>query len=465
MDVNRRSVLAAREIGCGRARLETFCCMMDMPPPVAAVSFRSHVTKVYQSVKERCSKSMHKAQQLVKKFKKDLGQAEEIVNTTVSCDATWQRRGFASLFGVVFVISELTGQVLDYEFLSKTSTSCRLHAFDDPAGSKFQTFWEKHQHRCDANYTGSSPSMETYGAVDLWKRSLEYKLRYLTSIGDGDSKSFKGVTEAEPYAPEYKVEKSDCVGHVQKRMGSALRKIKKDHGKRKLSDSRTIGGAGRLTEQLCDDFQRYYGNAIRNNLGDLQSMVKATKAILHHSWSTDEAPDHDYCPEGESSWCKFQRANALGQTPPAHRTTIPKAIGKVIQPVFNRLSEESLLRRCLKGSTQNRNESLHATIWDRCPKHQSGTPKTVETAVCLAVINFNEGAEPLADIVQEMGLERGYYTVKGLRKRDCRRLYHANLKHSEKGKKRRKRLRNIKKGFEDKKKQREGNTYESGAFD
>lgn len=183
--------------------------------------------------------------------------------------------------------------------------------------------------------------------------------------------------------------KSDCVGHVQKRMGSALRKVKKDHGKRKLSDGRTIGGAGRLTEQLCDDFQRYYGNALRDNLGNLQGMVKATKAILHHSWSTDETPDHDYCPEGESSWCKFQRANALGQTPPAHRTTIPTAVGKVIQPVFDRLSEESLLRRCLKGSTQNRNESLHATIWDRCPKSQSGTPKIVETAVCLAVINFN----------------------------------------------------------------------------
>jgi hypothetical protein len=67
--------------------------------------------------------------------------------------------------------------------------------------------------------------------------------------------------------------KSDCVGHVQKRMGSALRKVKKDHGKRKLSDGRTIGGAGRLTEQLCDDFQRYYGNAIRDNLGNLQGMV------------------------------------------------------------------------------------------------------------------------------------------------------------------------------------------------
>ena len=140
MDVNRRSVLAAREIGCGRARLETFCCMMDMPPPVAAVSFHSHVTSVYKSVREKCSESMQKARQLVKKLEKELGQAEEIINTSVSCDATWQRRGFASLYGVVFIISELTGQVLDYEFLSKTCTTCRLHAFEDPGSLEFQLF-------------------------------------------------------------------------------------------------------------------------------------------------------------------------------------------------------------------------------------------------------------------------------------------------------------------------------------
>ena len=106
MDVNRRSVLAAREIGCGRARLATFCCMMDMPPPVAAVSYGKHVKSVYQSVKKRCSESMHKAQQLVKRLEKDLGQTEEIVNTSVSCDATWQQRGFTSVSSLLYLNSQ-----------------------------------------------------------------------------------------------------------------------------------------------------------------------------------------------------------------------------------------------------------------------------------------------------------------------------------------------------------------------
>ena len=83
----------------------------------------------------------------------------------------------------------------------------------------------------------------------------------------------------------------------------------------------------------------------------------------------------------------------------------------------------------------------------------------------MAVINFNDGVEPLADIMQKMGLDSGSYTVKGLRKRDHKRSYHAKLKTSEQGKKRRKRLRNVKKGFEDKRKQKEGLMYQAGAFD
>ena len=32
-------------------------------------------------------------------------------------------------------------------------------------------------------------------------------------------------------------------------------------------------------------------------------------------------PDHVFWPVGATSWCKFQRANALGETLPAHHHT------------------------------------------------------------------------------------------------------------------------------------------------
>ena len=230
--------------------------------------------------------------------------------------------------------------------------------YQDHSSPAYEKFIEQHKADCLSNYTGSSPVMEPHGAIILWKRSLDYNLRYVTFIGDGDSKSYQNVCQEKPYGSEYPVEKSDCIGHVQKRMGTALRKIKKDYRGTKLSDGCTIEGAGRLTETLCDDFQNYYGQAIRNNVGDLEGIKNAVKAILQHSMSTDENPMHAFCPEGENSWCKFQRASALGLMPPAHRTTIPKAVGEVIAPIFDRLGDKSLLERYLKGNTQNPNESL-----------------------------------------------------------------------------------------------------------
>lgn len=63
------------------------------------------------------------------------------------------------------------------------------------------------------------------------------------------------VVSAQSYSPEFTVEKLECVGHVQKRMGSRLRKLKTQFGKRQLSDDKTIGGRGRLTNADVSEIQ------------------------------------------------------------------------------------------------------------------------------------------------------------------------------------------------------------------
>ena len=55
--------------------------------------------------------------------------------------------------------------------------------------------------------------------------------------------------------------KKDCVGHIQKRMGIALRRLKDDHKGEKLLDGKTIGGQGRLSIGLINSLQNYYGDA------------------------------------------------------------------------------------------------------------------------------------------------------------------------------------------------------------
>ena len=46
---------------------------------------------------------------------------------------------------------------------------------------------------CEINHKGSSVSMEKEAVVQLFSRSLDYKLRYIRILGDGDSKSYAAV--------------------------------------------------------------------------------------------------------------------------------------------------------------------------------------------------------------------------------------------------------------------------------
>ena len=80
---------------------------------------------------------------------------------------------------------------------------------------------------CKANYTGSSPAMEVEGIRRIWLRSKKkLKLRYTYFISDGDSKGYNMLTKLKPYGIRVKIVKHECVGHVQKRIGAAFRKLK-----------------------------------------------------------------------------------------------------------------------------------------------------------------------------------------------------------------------------------------------
>ena len=90
--------------------------------------------------------------------------------------------------------------------------------------------------------------MEKDGTVSIFLHSVEIrKLRYTTFVGDGDSSSFGAVVNAvnSKYGDQYPVEKEDCIGHIQKRLGTALRTYKNKRHGAVLSDSKSTGGKGR----------------------------------------------------------------------------------------------------------------------------------------------------------------------------------------------------------------------------
>ena len=113
-----------------------------------------------------------------------------------------------------------------------------------------------------------------------------------------------------------------------------------------------MGGKKRLTDEIIDRLQNYFGIAIRTNIGGLSGMKSAIAAVLFHVASTKEKPWHVHCPDGEASWCGFKSDIAIGTTLYKHGAGLPMDVIKHVEPVFEELSDDKLLRKCLHGKTQ-----------------------------------------------------------------------------------------------------------------
>ncbi|GFX99356.1 uncharacterized protein TNCV_1550201 [Trichonephila clavipes] len=190
--------------------------------------------------------------------------------------------------------------------------------------------------------------MEVDGMLRIFNRSEKlHNLKYSNYIGDGDTKTFNALSENKPYGDDHLIQKIECVGHVQKRMGTRLRKLKLVYTKKKLSDGKTIGGKGRLTDSLIDKLAHYYGNAIRCNSTSVKEMRKAIWAVWGHSCSTDDEPMHWFCPTNPNTWCKYNAAINNNLQNYKHKPSVAKAVRDVIKPVFADLSHPALLKKCL----------------------------------------------------------------------------------------------------------------------
>ena len=65
-------------------------------------------------------------------------------------------------------------------------------------------------------------------------------------------------------------------------------------------------------------------------------------------------------------------------------------------PIYKSMSDPNLLKRMLKGKTQNGNECLHSVIWSGCTKTVLVGHRKLKCAVARVVGSFNAGASHLA---------------------------------------------------------------------
>ncbi|GBO38264.1 hypothetical protein AVEN_43913-1, partial [Araneus ventricosus] len=152
----------------------------------------------------------------------------------------------------------------------------------------------KCDHEC-SNYKGSSGNMESVGAFRIFERSvMKRELQYTEYYGDGDSKAFLKVKDI--YG-EDTVTKLECIGHVQKRVGSRLRKFKKK--------------------------------------------TQRTR------WKSNRNLMHGQCPDGKDSWCRYKRALSDKRQYLEKSPGLPNSVMKVIKATYLELCDKNLLKKCL----------------------------------------------------------------------------------------------------------------------
>ena len=365
--------LGLRLIGRGFTAGKKLFITLNLPYPSKS-TFRSHELRLLQAVKLASEENMNTASEEVKKLKKDK-------TCGVSVDGTWQRRGYMSLNGCVSAISIDTGKILDIAVMTQYCKMCEMNVARD-------------DHLC-ANYNGSSGNMESFGAYRIFERSVEKRgLQYTEYFGDGDSKAFLKVKDI--YGKDT-VTKLECIGHIQKRVGSRLRKLKKN--------TKGLGGKGKLTDKFIDKLQNYYGIAIRSNVGDLNNMQSAVIAAFFHCCSSNKNPMHGQCPEGPDSWCKYKKALHDKKQFLENSPGLPDSVIKTIKPIYFELCDQNLLKKCLHGMTQNNNECFNNVLWSILPKETFVEQKTLFLGAHIAVLLFNSGYLGLLPVFKSLEIE------------------------------------------------------------
>ncbi|GFT95724.1 uncharacterized protein TNCV_310991 [Trichonephila clavipes] len=222
----------------------------------------------------------------------------------------------------------------------------------------------------------------------------------------------------------------------------------------------SLNGVVTVTRALI---QSYYGSAIRRNHSSVQNMRQAIWAIFLHKLSTDEYPQHGFCPIGEDSWCGFKKAEASGKSY-KHKNSLPVAVVEAMRPIFRDLSHPDLLKKCLHGKTQNPNESFHNVVWSRVPKATFVQIETLSLGVYDAVCSFNDGNVSKLKILQKMGVEPGEFSVSAMKLLDRERLMKAIYAFSGRSKKIRKDNRRKRKKEDNIKKNKVKTGYSAGSF-
>ncbi|ROT64283.1 hypothetical protein C7M84_017791 [Penaeus vannamei] len=227
-----------------------------------------------------------------------------ISDIIVSFDSAWETRGHQSHIGLAFTVEAKTGAILDKQVLCNLCSVCERKRQSLPAND-YANWLLSHTH-CSKNFNGPAGRMEAEAAQRMFLHSTDFGLRYAYFIGDGDSSAYRSVRFI--YGRDREVVKYECVNHIEKRMGTWLRKLKGTLTTPVTTRTGRVMCCSLLTRTLSnkniDLLSRFYTLALKRSVNtSLETMRKNAIAPFYHHSSNDFRVQHQYCPDGADSWC------------------------------------------------------------------------------------------------------------------------------------------------------------------
>ena len=224
-EVNKRFVFAMRLIGVGLNGLNNFCGLMDLGAGFSIRTYYKCVDNMKVAVDAVLKIVLNKAAGEEKDKNVEAGNKEN--ELSVSGDGSWAKRGFTSLVGIVSLVGKYSNKILDVTVKSSICKVCQQWKGNENS-VEYEAFYDEHNEECSANHHGSAGKMEVDGVLEMFHRSEDlHDVKYQYYIGDGDTKTFKALLDAQPYGKNVVVKKKECVLHVKKRMYRRAKEAKK----------------------------------------------------------------------------------------------------------------------------------------------------------------------------------------------------------------------------------------------
>ena len=431
-DMNSLADLGAFHTGLGHTQYQGILSVLGLPS-MCSKTFKVHERKsgraIERTAKRSCAESTMKERAL---SAKEVETEEDVtVKIGVSYDMGWRKRGrsYDSSSGVGTAIGVKTGKVLSY---STRNTACRIC---DVAEREDK---EAHPHDCRRNHKGSSKSMESNVAVELFNEAVKNGVSYSSYVGDDDT-----TTESRlKTLVNYEIEKFSDINHSTRTLGSRLYTHK--------------GKVKGLTPTVIAYIQKCFTYCVNQNKNDPISLLAGLNAIVPHAFG-----NHQAC----STWCKHNADpdNYCHTDLPGGKDLSGNDLRVCLEDALSPfLTEEAAKKLAPVGSSQ-RNECLNSIIGTKALKTRHyGDSESADFRTSAGIAQFNEGYSYITAAGNELGITVSNTTQQYVRSMEKKRAADSKRKKQKAFKKSRKNKKKRKTRKTHSMEAQEGATYETG---